>query len=52
MDLRTVSVEYQTLLEHHRADPDDEHIWELLCRARAEVERAWLAHTHGLSEGP
>jgi len=33
---------YQALLEGHRAYPDDELIWEDLCKAKAEMEVAWL----------
>jgi hypothetical protein len=43
-DLSQETSDYQLLLEHHRLDPDDEHTWELLCRAREAMEVAWLAH--------
>ena len=41
-DLNALHVEYQTLLELHRVDPDDEHIWELYLKAKAAMEIAWL----------
>jgi hypothetical protein len=32
---------YQTLLEGHRLDPDNEELHEDLCKARVAMERAW-----------
>lgn len=34
---------FQTLLEHHRRDADDEQIAAALARARAAMETAWIA---------
>lgn len=48
-DLMTETIAYQALLEGHRAEPDDEDIWDQLCRAKAAMERAWLAATMTLS---
>lgn len=41
-DLAAITTDYQTLLEKHRLDPDDETTWELLAQAKAHMETAWL----------
>lgn len=41
--------DYQTLLELHRAHPDDETTWEQLTAARDHLERAWLEHGYASS---
>lgn len=33
---------YQTYLEGHRQDPDDEHLWEDLQKAKRAMQLAWL----------
>jgi hypothetical protein len=33
---------YQAYLEGHRADPDDEHLWEDLQKAKRAMQLAWL----------
>jgi hypothetical protein len=36
---------YQTMLEGHRLDPDDDQIYEDMLKARAAMEVAWLQHS-------
>jgi hypothetical protein len=49
MTLQEATEAYQAMLEGHRAHPDDELIWEDLCKARQAMEIAWLNQipTHG-----
>ena len=35
---------YQAYLEGHRADPDDEQIYQDMLKAKAAMEVAWLKH--------
>ena len=42
MTLAETSEAYQTLLEGHRAHPDDEDLQEDLTKAKAAMEIAWL----------
>jgi hypothetical protein len=44
MTLADATVAFQAYLEGHRRDPDDEELFEDLCRARAVLEVAWLRH--------
>lgn len=44
-DLDAETSAYQTLLEGHRAKPDDEHIREDMLKAKANMEVAWLRRT-------
>jgi hypothetical protein len=48
MTIAEATETYQALLEGHRAYPDDEQIWDDLCKAKAAMEIAWLEHTAGL----
>lgn len=36
--------EYQILLELHRADPDDDYIWEQYVAARRHLNKLWEIH--------
>ena len=38
---------YQTLLEGHRADPDDELLYQDMLKAKAAMEVAWLKRLNG-----
>lgn len=40
LDLETSA--YQTLLEGHRAEPDNQELYEDLVKAKARMEVAWL----------
>jgi hypothetical protein len=40
---------FQAYLEGHRRDPDDEELWEDLCRARRALEVEWLRRAAGAS---
>jgi hypothetical protein len=42
MDMHDLSAEYQTLLELHRRNPDDDAIWHHLQRIRLALETLWL----------
>ncbi len=42
-DLDAETSAYQTLLEGHRAEPDDEELFADLLKAKAAMERAWLS---------
>ena len=42
LNLATETQAYQTLLEGHRADPDNEDLYTDLQKARAAMEIAWL----------
>ena len=41
-DLALETQAYQTLLEGHRAEPDDELIYQDMLKAKAAMEIAWL----------
>lgn len=41
-DLAFETQAYQTLLEGHREHPDDDHIFEDMLKAKAQMEVAWL----------
>jgi hypothetical protein len=47
-DMAAESDAYQTLLEGHRADPDNEELYEDMLKAKAVLELAWLGHTTSL----
>jgi hypothetical protein len=38
---------YQALLEGHRADPDDEVLYQDMLKAKATMEIAWLQQLNG-----
>jgi hypothetical protein len=38
---------YQALLEGHRADPDDELLYQDMLKAKAAMEVAWLKRLNG-----
>jgi hypothetical protein len=38
---------YQALLEGHRADPDDELLYQDMLKAKATMEIAWLQQLNG-----
>jgi hypothetical protein len=38
---------YQALLEGHRADPDDELLYQDMLKAKATMEIAWLQRLDG-----
>lgn len=42
LNLATETQAYQTLLEGHRADPDNEDLYTDLQKAKAAMETAWL----------
>lgn len=42
LDLATETAAYQTLLEGHRADPDDDDVYRDMLKAKAAMETAWL----------
>jgi hypothetical protein len=42
LDLATETQAYQALLEGHRAEPDDELIYQDMLKAKASMEIAWL----------
>jgi hypothetical protein len=42
LNLATETQAYQTLLEGHRADPDNEDLYTDLQKAKAAMEIAWL----------
>ena len=42
LNLATETKAYQTLLEGHRADPDNEDLYTDLQKAKAAMEIAWL----------
>jgi hypothetical protein len=42
LDLNLETQAYQTLLEGHRAAPDDELIYQDMLKAKAAMEIAWL----------
>jgi hypothetical protein len=42
LDLALEIQAYQALLEGHRADPDDELLYQDMLKARASMEVAWL----------
>jgi hypothetical protein len=42
----SLATDYQTLLEHHRRDPDDEGIRALLKRTLLELIIAWDDHRY------
>lgn len=44
MTLVDAHSEFQTLLELHRRDPDDEHVWGLFVESRERLERLWLEY--------
>jgi len=51
-DLALETQAYQTLLEGHRAAPDDELIYQDMLKAKAAMEIAWLqASTRRQSNG-
>jgi hypothetical protein len=33
----SLATDYQTLLEHHRRNPDDEELWKLFSRTYREI---------------
>ncbi len=41
-DLALETQAYQVLLEGHRADPDDELLYQDMLKAKAAMEIAWL----------
>lgn len=45
-DLAAETAAYQALLEGHRRDPDNEHLYEDMVKARASMEVAWLHRTN------
>lgn len=47
LDVGVETEAYQALLEGHRADPDDEHLYEDMLKAKAQMEVAWLERTTG-----
>lgn len=49
LDLAAETAAYQTLLEGHRADPDDELIYQDMLKAKAAMEVAWLQRTGRIS---
>jgi hypothetical protein len=52
LDLALETQAYQTLLEGHRAAPDDELIYQDMLKAKAAMEIAWLqAAAHRPSSG-
>jgi hypothetical protein len=42
LDLALEIQAYQALLEGHRADPDDELLYQDMLKAKAAMEIAWL----------
>lgn len=42
LNLATETQAYQTLLEGHRADPDNEDLYTDMQKAKAAMEIAWL----------
>jgi hypothetical protein len=46
-NLQTETQAYQTLLEGHRADPDDELLYQDMLKAKAAMEVAWLQRMNG-----
>lgn len=46
MSLADETSAYQTLLEGHRADPDNDELWQDLLKAKGAMEVAWITHTH------
>jgi hypothetical protein len=50
MDDHELAIEtqaYQVFLEGHRADPDNEHLYEDMLKAKAAMEVAWLKQLNG-----
>jgi len=43
-DLAAETSAYQTLLEGHRNNPDDEQIYADMVKAKAAMEVAWMRH--------
>jgi hypothetical protein len=37
----SLATDYQTLLEHHRRDPDDEGIWQQFQQTHRALIQAW-----------
>jgi hypothetical protein len=46
-DLASEIEAYQALLEGHRADPDDELLYQDMLKAKATMELAWLQRLEG-----
>jgi hypothetical protein len=46
-DLASEIEAYQALLEGHRADPDDELLYQDMLKAKATMEIAWLQQLNG-----
>jgi hypothetical protein len=46
-DLSIETQAYQALLEGHRADPDDELLYQDMLKAKAAMEIAWLQRMNG-----
>jgi hypothetical protein len=46
-DLSMETQAYQALLEGHRADPDDELLYQDMLKAKATMEIAWLQRMNG-----
>lgn len=42
MSLAEATQAYQSYLEGHRHDPDNEELYDDLCKARVAMEIAWL----------
>jgi hypothetical protein len=50
MDDHELAIEtqaYQVFLEGHRADPDNEDLYQDMLKAKAAMEVAWLKHVNG-----